>query len=150
MSRVRDLQKFLEDIHIISHHRDEHGRLIMLVHSLGQGRLVFYEVERELAVSAADGMVQYVASTIVLLQDHPSSASRLQIAAVPEQDISYRNTSACHCSEQRRLAVRVDAFEECGFQSQGDLAEPLVSMHGGDVQTGVTLWCCCKQQARIV
>lgn len=47
MSRVRNLQKFLKDILIISHHRDEQGRLAVLVHSLGQGRLFFYQLERD-------------------------------------------------------------------------------------------------------
>jgi hypothetical protein len=82
MCRIWDLQQLLEGILIISHHRDEHGRLVVLIHGPRQGWLCCYQLECELAVSAADSVVQRVAFTFVLVQDR---RAQLLITAKPEQ-----------------------------------------------------------------
>jgi len=66
-----------------------------------QGGLCLYQLQRELPVSVAYGVVQRIASTLVLLQDRPT---QLLITTAPEQNRSYRETSARHGGEQRGLA----------------------------------------------
>jgi hypothetical protein len=76
MSRIRDLQQFLGHIRVVPHHRDEHGRLVVLVHSFRQAGLRVYQLERELPVPAADGVVQRVEPVLVLRQDPCASFPR--------------------------------------------------------------------------
>ena len=67
MSRIRDPQQFIEHICEIFHHRNEHGRLAVFVHSFRQGRLSFYQLEREHPLSSSDSVVERIAPKPVLL-----------------------------------------------------------------------------------
>jgi hypothetical protein len=58
-----------------------------------QGSFCFYQLQCEVPVPAAYGVVQRIASTLVLLQDR---LAQLLITATPEQNRSYGDTAAGH------------------------------------------------------
>jgi len=145
VSRIRDLQQFLGDLRVVPHHRDEHGRLVVPVHSFGQAGLRVDQLEGELPVPAADGVVQRVEPALVLRLDR---LAQPLVTAAPEDERGQGDVAAGHGGEQRRLAVGVDGAEKrrrrgrrllVGRQRQDVPAEPLVAMDAGDVQAGVPL-----------
>ena len=109
VSRIRDLQQFLGDLRVVPHHRDEHGRLVVPVHSFGQAGLRVDQLEGELPVPAADGVVQRVEPALVLRLDR---LAQPLVTAAPEDERGQGDVAAGHGGEQRRLAVSVDGAEK--------------------------------------
>ena len=154
VSRIRDLQQFLGDLRVVPHHRDEHGRLVVPVHSFGQAGLRVDQLEGELPVPAADGVAQRVEPALVLRLDR---LAQPLVTAAPEDERGQGDVAAGHGGEQRCLAVGVDGAEKrrrrgrrllVGRQRQDVPAEPLVAMDAGDVEAGVPLRSCSQQHPR--
>lgn len=150
VSRVRDLQQFLRHIGVVPHHRDEHGRLVVLVHGFRQAGLRVDQLQGELPVPAADRVVQRVEPALVLRQDR---LAQLLVTAAPEDERGHGDVAAGHGGEQRRLAVRVHGAQKSrrGLvlrQRQDVPAEPLVAMDAGDVEAGVPLRSRAQQHPR--
>ena len=101
-------------------------------------------------MAAANCMVQRVAPVLISLQD---GLTQLQLVAASKEKRSQGGMPARHGGEQWRLAVRVDGGEErvlVQLQRQDFLEEPHVAMDGGDVEAGVPLRSCSKEQAWIL
>ena len=96
VSRIRDLQQFLGDLRVVPHHRDEHGRLVVPVHSFGQAGLRVDQLEGELPVPAADGVVERVEPALVLRQDR---LAHLLVTAAPEDERGQGDVAAGHGGE---------------------------------------------------